>query len=324
MKKIMFGLVALILAAGFNSCDQSGYKKLNGGMEYKIIGNGKGTKIAYGEVMKYHIVQKYKDSVLKDSRNQPPSYQPVDSTQLPKEYFQIFQQVRSGDSIVIRVPVDSVFKGAMGSMPPQFKKGEFFFTLVNVLGVLKADQAQADFNQEVKKFQEQDSIRSVAQAVIDDQILKDYIAKNNINAVKTPRGAYVEIQMQGSGALAKDGQMLTINYTGRFLDGKAFDSNVDTIFRHAKPYELILGSTPLIKGWDDGLKMFNKGSKGRIFVPSVLAYGSQGDQRGVIKPNDNLVFDIDLVDLKEVPQQTPESSLPPKDSIHQKNQAQRK
>ncbi len=298
MKKITWLVSGVALSFGLGSCSggSGAYQKLANGMEYKIISNGKGTPIAYGEVMKFHFSQKYKDSTMKDTYSQPPQYQPVDSSQLPKEYYEVFKQVRTGDSVVTRILTDSVFKGGMAMMPKEFKKGEFLFTTFKIIGILKADSAQEDFTKEVQKFREQDSIHAIAQAVKDDQALQDYIAKNNIKATKTEQGTYVEVQEAG-GEPGKDGQTMSVKYTGKLLDGTVFDSNVDTSFNHTEPYTLTLGAGGSIKGFDDGLKQLGKGAKGRLFIPSVLGYGTQGS--GKIKPNSSLIFEIEVLDVKD-------------------------
>ncbi len=319
MKKITWLGSAVALAFGLSSCSGGSgpYKKLANGMEYKIIGSGKGSPIAYGEVMKFHFAQKYKDSAMKDTYSQPPQYQPIDSTgmQLPKEYYEVFKNVRIGDSVITRILTDSVFKGGMAMMPKEFKKGEYLITTFKILGILKADSAQADFAKEVQKFQEQDSIHAIAQKVKDDKILQDYIAKNNIKATKTEEGTYVEIQQAG-GEPGKDGQSVSVKYTGKFLDGEAFDSNVDTSFHHTEPYTFTLGTGGSIKGFDDGLKLLGKGAKGRLFIPSVLGYGSQGS--GKIKPNTNLMFEIEVLDVKDAP--APPQQLPARPQIAPKKQ----
>lgn len=311
MKTITWIASIVTLAFGLSSCTggDGTYKKTASGMEYKIITSGKGDIVAHGEVMKFHFEQRYKDSVMKNTYGQPPQYQPVDSTQLPPEYYGIFKEVRKGDSIVTRILTDSVFKGGMTMMPPEFKKGEYLLTTFKVLDILKSDSAQADFTKEIQKFREQDSIHAIAQKEKDDKILQDYIASNNIKATKTDQGTYVEIQQAG-GDPAKDGQTISVKYTGRFLDGEAFDSNVDSSFHHTEPFSLTLGAGGAIKGFDDGLKQLGKGAKGRLFIPSVLAYGSQGS--GKIKPNTNLIFEIEVLDVKDPETAKPAPVVPKK------------
>ncbi|MFT3945855.1 MAG: FKBP-type peptidyl-prolyl cis-trans isomerase [Agriterribacter sp.] len=304
MKKAIWFIGAIALSGFIMSCNKgnSSFKKLKNGMEYKIISNGSGKTIAYGEVMKFHFAQKYKDSLLKDTYSQLPQYQPIDSMQLPKEYFEIFKQVRTGDSIVTRILTDSIFKGGMGMMPPGFKKGEHLTTTFKVLGILKSETAQDDFMKERTKFMQEDSIRAIGQKVKDEKTLEEYFAKNNIKPTKTALGTYVEVKQAGS-ELPQDGQTLVVKYTGKLLDGTVFDSNVDSTFRHTEPYNVTLGQGGSIKGFEDGLKSFGKGGKGNIFIPSVLGYGSQGS--GKIKPNSNLVFEVEILDVLSSPKPAP-------------------
>lgn len=291
---IIFTL-SLIACGGGNS---GAYKKLQSGLEYKIIANGKGDKIKYGEIMKFHMSQLYKDSVMRNSYNQPPQYQPIDSMQLPnKEYLDIFSQVKKGDSIVIRMLTDSIFKGGMGGMmPKEFKKGEYMVTTVKVIDIVKKENEQADKATEMQEFIKQDSIRAIGQKVKDDEEIQAYLAKNDIKAERTELGTYYEIQQAG-GEAAKEGQSISVKYTGTLLDGTVFDSNVDSSFHHTEPYTFTLGTGGSIKGFDDGLRKFGKGAKGRLFIPSVLAYGAQG--QGKLKPNSNLIFQVEVLDVRD-------------------------
>lgn len=307
MKKAIWFLGAVALGGLITSCNKgdSAFKKLSNGMEYKIISSGKGNPVAYGEVLKFHFVQMYKDSTIKTSYDQLPTYQAVDSMQLPKEYFEIFKQVRSGDSIVTRILVDSVFKGGMGMPPNGFKKGEYLSTNFRIAGIVKADAAQDDFAKERTKYMQEDSIRAIAQKVKDDKVLQEHFAKNNIKPTKTTLGTYVVVNQAG-GELPKDGQTLSVKYTGKLLDGTAFDSNVDTAFHHTEPYNVTLGQGGSVQGFEDGLRNFGKGGKGVIYIPSALGYGSRGNGPK-IGPNVNLVFDVEIIDLLDAPKPAPQA-----------------
>lgn len=305
MKKAIWFFGAVALGGLMMSCNKgdSAFKKLGNGMEYKIISSGKGNPVAYGEVLKFYFIQKYKDSTIKTSYDQVPTYQAVDSMQLPKEYFEIFKQVRSGDSIVTRILVDSVFKGGMGMPPNGFKKGEYLATNFKIAGIIKAENAQDDFLKERTKYMQEDSIRAIGQKVKDDKLLEEYFAKNNIKATKTTLGTYVAVNEPGA-ELPKEGQTLSVKYTGKLLDGTAFDSNVDTTFRHTEPYNVTLGQGGSIPGFEDGLKHFGKGGRGVIYIPSTLGYGSRGS--GKIGPNSNLIFDVEIIDVIEAPKPAPQ------------------
>ncbi len=101
----------------------------------------------------------------------------------------------------------------------------------------------------------------------------------------------VEDLVVGTGAAATNGDVMTVNYTGRFTDGTKFDSSYDT----GVPFSFRLGAGQVIKGWDQGLVGMRVGGTRRLTIPPELAYGSSG--YGAIPPNATLVFDIDLISI---------------------------
>ncbi|RYF37454.1 MAG: hypothetical protein EOO38_26250 [Cytophagaceae bacterium] len=138
------------------------------------------------------------------------------------------------------------------------------------------------------------------QLAIDEQKLQDHFKKNNIKVSKSPLGMYVEVQQEGTGNLLDTSNIAVVNYTGRTLDGKVFDSNTDPSFNHPEPFYVNLTNDPslgqgVITGWKDGLLMMKKGSKGKFYIPSNLAYGSRG-AGNEIPPYSVLIFDIEVVD----------------------------
>ena len=74
-------------------------------------------------------------------------------------------------------------------------------------------------------------------------------------------GLQITILKEGSGAEAKSGDTVSVNYTGTFEDGKAFDSNVDPKFKHVSPFTFTLGKGMVIKGWDQGVAGMKVGEK---------------------------------------------------------------
>ena len=86
---------------------------------------------------------------------------------------------------------------------------------------------------------------------------------------------YYSIQKEGTGLLAKPGDNVVMNYSGYFLDGTVFDSNIDSAFMHVEPLTFALGTGRVIQGWDEGIGYLKQGSKATFYIPSSLAYGAQ-------------------------------------------------
>ena len=119
-----------------------------------------------------------------------------------------------------------------------------------------------------------------------------YLADNKIKASKRDSGLVYVCKKKGSGECPTAGQTITVHYTGRLMDGRVFDSSVE----RGEPIDFILGEGRVIKGWDEGVALMKKGEKATLVIPFDLAYGSR--QTGIIPPYSNLVFDIEIIDIK--------------------------
>ncbi|GMQ79248.1 MAG: hypothetical protein BMS9Abin02_1816 [Anaerolineae bacterium] len=99
--------------------------------------------------------------------------------------------------------------------------------------------------------------------------------------------------VEGSGAVAEDGQVITVHYTGWLEDGEMFDSS----FLRGQPIAMMLGSGQVIPGWEDGMKNMKVGGTRQIIIPPDQAFGEEGAGGGVIPPNATLIFEVELVDV---------------------------
>ncbi len=109
----------------------------------------------------------------------------------------------------------------------------------------------------------------------------------------TPSGlAYIDL-VTGTGASPKSGDRVTVHYSGYLLDGKKFDSSVD----RGQPFTFVIGVGQVIRGWDEGVMTMKVGGKRKLIIPPQLGYGSRG-AGGVIPPNAELVFDVELLGIK--------------------------
>ena len=111
--------------------------------------------------------------------------------------------------------------------------------------------------------------------------------------MKTTSGLeYIEIE-EGAGAQAQAGKTVSVHYTGKFQDGKVFDSSIS----RGEPISFPLGQGHVIKGWDEGIALMKVGGKAQLIIPPALAYGERG-AGGVIPPNATLTFDVELVSVE--------------------------
>jgi len=114
----------------------------------------------------------------------------------------------------------------------------------------------------------------------------------------TPSGLmYIDVK-EGKGEMPKQGQQVTVNYTGKLVNGTAFDSNVDPKFGHVQPFTTPIGVGAVIKGWDEGLMTMKPGGKRKLIIPGDLAYGSQPPPGSSIPLDAMLIFDVELVSVK--------------------------
>jgi FKBP-type peptidyl-prolyl cis-trans isomerase len=120
--------------------------------------------------------------------------------------------------------------------------------------------------------------------------------KSMNNTVTTPSGLSYTISHEGTGAIAKSGDTVSMNYTGMFSDGKKFDSNVDPAFQHVTPFTFTIGAGMVIKGWDEGIAGMKIGEKRTLHIPYTLGYGASG--YGPIPAKADLTFDVELLDIK--------------------------
>lgn len=108
----------------------------------------------------------------------------------------------------------------------------------------------------------------------------------------TKNGVQVEILKEGMGAVAKNGDTVSVHYVGVLENGAKFDSSID----RGTPFEFNLGARQVIPGWEIGVEGMRVGEKRKLIIPSELAYGERG-AGNAIPPNATLIFEVDLLGI---------------------------
>jgi len=166
--------------------------------------------------------------------------------------------------------------------------------IADILSGSKLKVSEQDMQAAVEAFQKKRIAEHEAQAKVNKQAGEKYLAENKKKkGVKvTKDGIQYEIIKEGKGEKPKATDTVTVNYTGKLINGKVFDSSVTR--GHPASFQV----NGVIKGWTEILQMMPVGSKWHVVIPSDLAYGPRG-AGGVIGPDEVLVFDIELISIKK-------------------------
>ncbi|MBR4506278.1 MAG: FKBP-type peptidyl-prolyl cis-trans isomerase [Bacteroidales bacterium] len=206
-----------------------------------------------------------------------------------------------GDKATFAIEADTLAKFLQANqMPPYYQPGKgmkiyYEISLQDIVTKEEIMQEQANYMQEMQQRQQNEP-----------EAIAAYISDNNIKEKANADGLYVIVKKKGNGPKVAAGKSVSINYTGRLLDGTMFDSSVESDARRGniyvegrtyEPLSYIVGQMGLIKGWEDGIMGQPEGSILQIVMPSSLGYGSRGAGE-MIPPYSPLVFDIEIVSVK--------------------------
>ena len=97
---------------------------------------------------------------------------------------------------------------------------------------------------------------------------------------------------EGTGPAATKGALLICHYKGTLHDGTVFDSS----YNHGRPFQFVIGSSRVIKGWDQGLLGMKAGGQRHLFIPSHLGYGER--QKGLIPAHSDLTFEVEMIEVR--------------------------
>ncbi|MBE7179239.1 MAG: FKBP-type peptidyl-prolyl cis-trans isomerase [Mucilaginibacter polytrichastri] len=293
-------LAGAMLALAFASCS-GGFQKGENGLLYKIHENKEGPNIKDGDFISVQVVAKTDgDSVLYDS------YQIGRASQLmiPKpmykgDLYSGIEMLSEGDSATLKINADTMAKKS--GQPKPGKAKEIIYTLKVEKVIPKGKMNDQEFQAKIGDFFKAETEKARKEEPVK---MNAYISRNGLKVSKTASGLQYVITKQGTGEKPVAGDTVQVNYTGRLLSGKVFDTSIADSAKKNKmadpmrKYEAIkfpVGTSQVIRGWDEGLLLLPKGSVAKFVVPSGLGYGEQG--MGPIPPFATLVFDVELVNV---------------------------
>lgn len=238
------------------------------GLRHVITKVGKGDAPEKGDTLTVNLVFKLVDGkVIDDTRkNEQPMKIPVGVQMQLKGLEQGLQGMKNGEHRTVVIPHELGFgaAGAGEEIPP-------YSTLIFELEIV---DVQSDKKQ-------------IAEII--SKLKKDY---PKADLITTESGLQYVRTKEGAGEKVGNGKKIKAHYAGKLLDGTEFDSSV----KRGMPFEFVVGTGQVIKGWDEALSDMKKGEKRTLIIPSELAYGARG-RPPKIPPSSTLVFEVELVDF---------------------------
>ena len=293
MNKISIAILSLI--AVFSACTDS--VKTKSGIEINYIVKNNAGALIDNSILNYNM--RYENAngyelFNTDTRGGAISIQYSDSTwKTMGLLYEALSACEVGDSISFELPAKDLYVNTFKiGLPDSIPEDSNITFNVGLESSMTMDEFQAVQKEKYDKEMAERQEEAEAQIGIDAEILNKYLEDNNIEALTSESGIRYVITQPGSGENAEAGQKVTAHYSGTLLDGTPFDSSKDR-----GPYSFTLGKGEVIRGWDEGFALLNKGAKATLYIPSNLAYGAQA-RSAIIKENAILVFEVELVDIK--------------------------
>ncbi|RYE22421.1 MAG: peptidylprolyl isomerase [Sphingobacteriaceae bacterium] len=275
------------------------------GARYQILNAHSGDRMKLNDVITFNLsIKTEKDSVLMSSyqRGQPFTTQ-VQASQTIDDLMDIFPLLTLKDSVRIMIPADSLFKNRAEQRPPFLAKNASVIYTLKIEKIQSLEEAIAE-----RKALEAKAKEGTEKLKTEEQTkLAKYLATQT-GVKTTASGLRYQIIQSSAKPKPLPGDTLVVNYIGRTLEGKVFDTNLQEeaqkagVLQPGRPYEafeFVVKNGQVISGWDEGFLLLNQGAKARLIIPSKLAYGERGAGAD-IAPYSPLVFDVELLGIKPI------------------------
>jgi len=284
-KSILYSLF-LTAIISFSSCRHGEkFEIINGVKSHYFVRNKNAQTLKVGDIMVMSLkITTMNDSVIFDSKTIPDFKMRLhySNANIPT-IDDALAGMHVNDSALFLINAESYYViTKRGTLPKAFKQNDMLKFYVKIKKILSLND-----------YQKQLESKNHFSAKIEESLLKRYLLHGNIKVKPTIDGLYFIEKQKGSGDKPQIGDIVTIHYTGTFIDGKPFDSSLE---RH-KPLSFTFGKNQIIPGLEEGIAKMRKGGKAQLIIPSNLAYGSKG--QGIIPPYSTLIFDVELLDIQK-------------------------
>jgi FKBP-type peptidyl-prolyl cis-trans isomerase FkpA len=259
-----------------------GYKHTWGGIYYKLLSVGEETqKAAKGDYITIDISYKnLRDSVFFSGRRK---FQ-VTTPEFNGSVDECFTMLAKGEKAEFIIDAEKFFKKTLQTKMPSFiSSNSDMKVLINMIDI----QSAKNYENEKKAF-----LKWIVDfGDYEKEILSQFMQEQKLSIRPTLSGLFFIKVKDGNGRKVAKGDTILVDYEGRFLNGKFFDS---TVKRHDS-FQFVYGTEwQVIKGLDEAIGLMEEGEKALVILPSELAFGESGSSTGIIPPFTSLIFEVDL------------------------------
>src|SRR6187549_3354117 len=283
MMKITNVLIGLLLLCA--ACNNS-EKKTPNGFTFSVIKTGDGVVAKTDEILVFDFtLRDSKDSVWSDTYKEgmPAAVQIADTAAQATEngMVQMFRVLSKGDSVSATMTVGKFFKDIVRGPAPQGTDSSLNISyFIQVKEIFTMDKFKAYQEELTNK-------KKTGQKIKDLEVIKKYLADNNVTAQQDTSGLHYVLYTNKGGVKPNATQCVEVKYTGKFMaDGKIFDQSEKIAFPLMN----------VIAGWRLGIPLLGIGDSATLFIPSTLGYGAEG-YPGAIPPNAILIFEVELLSV---------------------------
>ena len=302
-KNLRIATMIVAVSMMFGACnngDMAGFKTTDNGLHYKFEKQDKSAQqVQDGDVLVGEMTVRFDTLETFSNVGHPDRILQAMRT-FDGDLYEGLLMMHVGDKAIFAIEADTLAKYLQPTqMPPMYEKGKgmkifYEIDLQDIVTGEELAEEQANFMAEMQERQQNEPAE-----------IANYVKSHNITVNPNPNGVYIVVKQKGNGAKVAAGKKVSINYTGRLLDGTMFDSSVESdakeggIYMANRTYEpltYVVGQMSLIRGWEEGIMGQPAGSKLQLVIPSNMAYGPQ--RAGNIPPYSPLVFDLDIVSVE--------------------------
>jgi FKBP-type peptidyl-prolyl cis-trans isomerase FkpA len=189
-----------------------------------------------------------------------------------------------GDSAAFILDASDFFQKSLETnLPPMFNTGD----KLQMLACMREIQTEKDYRMEKEAFLKWIDDFSEYEKVI----LQQFMEGKKLMIRPTASGLYYIRISPGNGKKVARGDTLTVDYEGKFLNGRFFDSTL----KRNESFQFVYGTEwQVVKGLEEGLGLMEEAEKALFIIPSGLAFGTEGSSTGIIPPYTSLIFEVEL------------------------------